>query len=137
MLRQAIHFSHANGFPAACYQKLFGYLRQDFEVGYVDAIGHDPAYPVTDGWPHLVRQLIDCVSARYPGPVIGVGHSLGGFLSFLAAIQRPELFSAIVVMDAPVVGYFKSKALEISKRIGMVDRVTPGRGTRKRRSEWS
>ncbi len=135
-MRPPLHFAHANGFPAGSYRKLFAYLESHFAVGAIELIGHDPRYPVTDGWPHLTEQLIDHLWSSYREPVIGVGHSLGGFLTFLAAIARPELFRAIVLMDSPVLGYFKSKALAVSKSIGMVDRVTPAAGTRDRRSRF-
>ena len=59
MSRDILHFSHANGFPAACYRKFFSYLEPDFRISSINCIGHDPGYPVTDGWPHLVAQLID------------------------------------------------------------------------------
>ena len=46
-----LHFSHANGFPAACYRKMFSYLDRVFEIGYINMIGHDPQRPVTERWP--------------------------------------------------------------------------------------
>ena len=46
----------------------------------MEAIGTDPRYPVTEGWPHLVEQLLHSIKE----PVFGVGHSLGGYLNFLA-----------------------------------------------------
>jgi pimeloyl-ACP methyl ester carboxylesterase len=135
-MRDAIHFSHANGFPALCYAKLFRGLSARFDVGYIDAIGHDPRYPVTDNWPHLVEELIDHVRLRYRRKVVGVGHSLGGYLTFMAAMQRPELFKAIVLLDAPLIGYLKSRGLEMTKRIGIIDRITPAGSTKNRRREW-
>jgi len=134
--RAVLHFAHANGFPAGCYRTLFAALGTRFDVGAIERIGHDPRYPVTDGWPRLVDQLVDHLERRYRTPVIGVGHSLGGFLTFLAAIARPDLFHAIVVMDAPVIGYFKSKALALTKSLGAIDRVTPAAGVRNRRSRF-
>jgi pimeloyl-ACP methyl ester carboxylesterase len=136
MSRDILHFSHANGFPAACYRKFFHYLETDFRIGSVNCIGHDPAYPVTDGWPHLVAQLIDHLSRHYRAPVVGVGHSLGGYLTFMAAVQRPELFKCIILLDAPIIGYFKGGALGMAKRLGLVDRITPAHATRDRRSDW-
>jgi pimeloyl-ACP methyl ester carboxylesterase len=132
----SLHFAHANGFPVGCYRKLFGYLAPHFRVGGIDLIGHDPRYPVSDGWSHLTAQLIDHLQANYDEPVIGLGHSLGGFLTVLAAVRRPELFRAIVLLDSPVLGFFKSKALAMSKSIGMVDRVTPAAGVRERRAQF-
>ena len=137
MSRDILHFSHANGFPAACYRKFFRYLEPDFRVGSINCIGHDTSYPVTDGWPHLVAQLIDHLSAHSRSPVVGVGHSLGGYLTFMAAVQRPELFKCIILLDAPIIGYFKGTAFGMLKRLGLVDRITPAHATRERRSDWA
>src|SRR5512138_3558064 len=55
-----IVFSHANSFPASTYGILFKGLRaRGFVVRAVERYGHDPRYPVTDNWPHLVQQLHD------------------------------------------------------------------------------
>ena len=136
MSRDILHFSHANGFPAACYRKFFDCLASDFRIGSINCIGHDPAYPVTDGWPHLVAQLIDHLTSHYRAPVVGVGHSLGGYLTFMAAVQRPELFKCIILLDAPIIGYFKGTALGMLKRLGLADRITPAHATRERRRDW-
>ncbi len=129
-------FSHANGFPAPCYDKLFAALAEDFEIRYVPRIGHQPEYPVSDGWPALQHELVDFV-AQGPHPVVAVGHSLGGFVSFMAAVARPELFSALILLDAPIIGPLKARGLEVSKRFGFVDRVTPARATLNRRQHWA
>ncbi len=113
-------------------------LRARYRVGYVEAIGTDPRYPPTEGWPHLVEQLIAVLERDYGGePVLGVGHSLGAYLNFLAAVRRPELFRAIVLLDAPVIGALRGRALGVAKRLGMVDRFTPAGMTRERRSVWT
>jgi len=135
--RDVLHFSHANGFPAACYRKFFAGLAPEYRVGSINCIGHDPAYPVTDGWPHLLAQLIDHLERRNRAPVVGVGHSLGGYLTFMAAVQRPELFKCIILLDAPIIGYFKGHAFGMLKRLGLVDRITPAHGTRERRRDWA
>lgn len=133
-----LHFAHANGFPAPCYEAMLAPWRQRFRVGYIEAIGTDPRYPPTEGWPHLVEQLIDSLERDYGGePVYGVGHSLGAYLNFLAAVRRPALFRAIVLLDAPVIGALRGRALGVVKRLGMVDRFTPAGMTRERRSVWT
>lgn len=91
---------------------------------------------MTEGWPHLVEQWIAFVEGAGE-PVCGVGHSLGGYLNFLAAARRPELFRAIVLLDAPIIGPIRGSMLGATKMLGVVDRVTPARGTRQRRSTWS
>ena len=113
-------------------------LAPRYRIGAIEAIGTDPRYPVTEGWPLLVQQLVDTLERERAGePVYGVGHSLGGYLTFLAAAQRPDLFRAIVMIDAPVIGALKGRLLGASKRIGIVDRVTPAGATRDRRAEWA
>jgi pimeloyl-ACP methyl ester carboxylesterase len=135
--RPALHFAHANGFPASCYAALLHPLSFTCEVSWIDALGTDPRFPVTEGWPGLVDQLIDDLEANYSGiPVYGVGHSLGGYLNYLAAVRRPELFRAIVLLDAPIIGPFRGSMLGATKRLGIVDRVTPAGATRDRRSTW-
>ena len=107
-------------------------LASQFSVTWMEAIGTDPRFPVTEGWPHLVDQLIESIKE----PVYGVGHSLGGYLNYLAAVRRPELFRAIVLLDAPIIGPFRGSMLGATKRLGIVDRVTPAGATRDRRSTW-
>jgi pimeloyl-ACP methyl ester carboxylesterase len=132
-----LHFSHANGFPAACYRKMFSFLEPEFEIGYINTIGHDPRFPVTDNWPHLVDELIEYLCRHYREPVVGVGHSLGGYLTTLAALERPELFRALIVLDSPVFGALTGAAFGMVKRFSFIDRVTPAGATRGRRSEWA
>lgn len=135
-VRPALHFAHANGFPGACYRKLFSFLAADFDVVYLPAAGHDPRFPVSDGWPLLVEELIASVAGSGRAPVLGVGHSLGGYLTCLAALRRPDLFRAIILLDAPILGPFQGSALQLVKRIGLIDRVTPAGSTKYRRRAW-
>jgi len=111
-------------------------LRADFSVSWIDTIGTDPRFPVTEGWLHLIDQLVVALEDKGE-PVYGVGHSLGGYLNYLAAVRRPELFRAIVLLDAPIIGPFRGGMLGAVKRLGIVDRVTPAGATRDRRSTWA
>jgi pimeloyl-ACP methyl ester carboxylesterase len=112
-------------------------LERHYRVAAIEAIGTDPRYPVTERWLHLVEGLEDALERNWRGePAFAVGHSLGGYLTFLAAARRPELFRAIVLLDAPVLGSIKGTLLGATKRFGIVDRVTPAGATRDRRAEW-
>jgi pimeloyl-ACP methyl ester carboxylesterase len=135
--RRILQFSHANGFPAPCYRTFFSGLEDTFEIHYVERIGHDPRYPVSDEWVNLVDELVDHIVSRHDRPVIGVGHSLGGYLTALAATARPELFDAVILLDAPILAPFQGSAVKLAKRIGLIDRVTPAAATRYRRREWA
>jgi pimeloyl-ACP methyl ester carboxylesterase len=138
-----IVFSHGNSFPAGTYSMVFASLRQrGFDVAALDAYGHDPAYPVSDGWPHLVRHLHDFTrveSARRASPhaaVWLVGHSLGGYLSLMAALQHPTLACGVVLVDAPVLTGWRAGLIRLSKRTRLIGRVSPGATSRRRRTQW-
>ena len=33
-------------------------LASTFQISFIDAIGMDPRHPPTEGWPHLIDQLV-------------------------------------------------------------------------------
>lgn len=134
-MKPLLQFSHANGFPAPCYRMFLAALAKRFDVKYVRQFGHDPKFPVTDGWPHLAGELVADVE-RHGRPALAVGHSLGGYLSLLAAARRPELFHAAILLDAPLMSRFQGNALAFAKRVGFIDRVTLAGTTKGRRSTW-
>lgn len=135
-MKDFIHFAHGNGFPSLCYMQMLSGLEGRFDIGFIDRVGHDPLYPVTENWQHLVHELIASIKKQTTQPVIGVGHSLGGVLSFLAAIEEPELFKAVILLDSPIIGRFKSNMIRLAKSIGIIDRVTPAFRTKGRRGYW-
>jgi len=135
-----IVFSHANSFGAGTYGVLFTALRQrGFSVAAIDQFGHDPRYPVSSNWPHLVQQLVDFIQAqvqRSGAPVFLVGHSLGGYLSLMAASEAPELARGVLLLDAPVLGGWRASALGMAKHTLLVGSLSPGKVSRKRRNQW-
>ncbi|QQS42669.1 MAG: alpha/beta hydrolase [Acidobacteriota bacterium] len=136
MTTRRIHFAHANGFPSLTYTKLFSLLEPEFAIGYLEKHAHNPDYPVTDNWKHLAHELGDEIAERYTEPVIGVGHSLGGVLHLLASFDRPELFSAIVLLDAPIISPASSFGLKVLKTTGLLKRYPPASTTRFRRRSF-
>ncbi|MBA3600627.1 MAG: alpha/beta hydrolase [Acidobacteria bacterium] len=136
MSKQIIHFAHANGFPAKTYNKLFSYLESDFEIGYIERHAHNPKFPVTDGWERLRDELRDEIEKRYAQRIIGIGHSLGGILHFLVAVEKPELYEAIILLDAPIISRLSSGGVRILKTLDLLDRFSPSQITRFRRNLW-
>jgi len=137
----SIVFSHANSFPAGTYRVLFDLLRQrGFSVSAVERFGHDARYPVSNNWPHLVQQLADFAAAqqqRTGEPAFLVGHSLGGFLSVMAAARYPQLARGVLLIDSPLIGGWRASALGVAKQAQVVGAVTPGRISRARRNSWA
>ena len=136
-----IVFSHANSFPASTYKVLFRSLRgRGFTVKAVDQYGHDPRFPVSNNWPHLVQQLCEFTQteAQKAGqPVWLVGHSLGGYLSLMAAMRLPHLARGLVLLDSPVLGGWKSSAVGLAKQTGLVGSFSPGAISKRRRNSWA
>ena len=135
MTKPIVHFSHGNSYPSGTYRKCFAQLEDTFDIRAVDMYGHHPEYPVTDGWPKLVQQLIEQV-AGYGEPVILLGHSLGGMLSMMAAKQRPDLVRCVVMLDSPVVAGWRALLLRTMKALGWSSRFSPARFSHKRRKVW-
>lgn len=134
--RKVIHFAHGNGFPSPCYQKVLNYLKKDYDVFCIEKIGHNDDYPITDNWTYLVDELIASIEKQTDNPVIGVGHSMGGVLSFMASVKRPDLFQGIIALDSFLVGKIKLKMLQLAKKTGWIDRLTPAARTKNRRNHW-
>jgi pimeloyl-ACP methyl ester carboxylesterase len=108
-----------------------------------EKFGHDPAYPVTSNWPHLVQQLADFAAPEIQRHGQGawlVGHSLGGFLSLMCAARYPQLggqaIQGVLLIDSPVLGGWRARALELAKRTQLVGSISPGKISRKRRNAW-
>lgn len=133
-----IVFSHANGFPAGTYGVLFDAWRAaGWHVLAPEKFGHDPRYPVTSNWPHLRDELVDFVRIHAAGrPAMLVGHSLGGYLSLLAACHRPEIAAGVLLIDSPVVGGWRAHSVRVIKAAGLIGRVSPGKVSKTRRDRW-
>lgn len=139
MSQPLIVFSHGNSFPASTYGVMFEELRRrGFRVEAIEKFGHDPRYPVTNNWPHLVAQLSDFVQGfATQSPVFLVGHSLGGFLSLMTAAKKPAWVKGVVMMDSPLVAGWRANLLKVGKRIPMAEVFSPAAISRKRRDSWA
>jgi pimeloyl-ACP methyl ester carboxylesterase len=136
MNKPILHFAHANSYPAGTYRLFFEQLGQHYDVRALPLHGHNPTYPVDDGWKSLARELSDALAQRYTAPVILVGHSLGGILSLMAARRRPDLVRCVVLLDSPLVGGWRAAALRAMKAFNFEHRKAPSRHSVKRRNFW-
>jgi pimeloyl-ACP methyl ester carboxylesterase len=136
-LKPTLVFSHANGFPAGTYRLLLDLWRAaGWQVLAVPKFGHDARFPVTSNWPHLRDQLIHFIEANHAAPAYLVGHSLGGYLSLLAAARRPELAQGVVLLDSPLLPTWMARVVQFGKAFGVGERYSPGRVSKRRREHW-
>jgi pimeloyl-ACP methyl ester carboxylesterase len=73
----------------------------------------------------FVHDLIQFLDEQDAKNVIGVGHSLGAISTLAAALDRPELFSAVVLIDPVIFRQRMMLGLNTFRALGLVRRVHP------------
>ena len=130
--RQHAHeivFSHGNSFPSGTYSVLFDHLRQrGFDVSAVDRFGHDPRFPVTNNWPHLVEQLAEFAAEQVRasgGRCTWWAIHWAAFSSVMAAAMHPELARGVLMIDSPLISGWRATTVGVAKRTQVVGSVSP------------
>ncbi len=136
MKKEIIHFAHANGFPGGSYNEMLSHFSNEFRVIAIDRLGHNKRFPVNNNWSNLAEELISNIEENADSPVIGVGHSLGSILTFMAADKRPDLFKSIIMLDPPFFWGYAGRLFYLLKITGLADRFTPAGKSRGRKSTW-
>jgi pimeloyl-ACP methyl ester carboxylesterase len=97
------HFAHATGLCAGVYTKMVEDLLPHLKVVGCDFRGHGQTSAHADpsqlnNWNVFYDDLEGFF--RYLGqPIVAIGHSLGGTVSLKVAACRPELVSALILID--------------------------------------
>jgi len=99
-----LHFAHANGFPPQAYASFLEPFQKDFKIIASD---FRPLWKTEDhrkvkSWEVFANDLILFLDQQGLKNIIGMGHSLGGVSTLIAAMKRPDLFSKLILLD-PVV----------------------------------
>ena len=100
-------FAHANGFNAATYRSLLAPLSGSLRIWAPDLRGHGRTTLPTNtagrwNWHDHRDDLIGLLDAIDGPPVVLAGHSIGGTSGLLAAAERPERVSRLLLFD-PVI----------------------------------
>jgi len=100
-------FVHANGFNAYAYRTLLQPLSGALRIWAPDLRGHGrtrlPAQPQgRRSWKDHRDDLIALLDAVDGPPVVLAGHSIGGTSGLLAAAERPQRVSRLLLLD-PVI----------------------------------
>ena len=136
---QPLVFTHANGFPPGTYRALLELLAERFRVtAYANrALWSDGDPSEVTSWHPLAEDLRRGLDSRGQGPVVGVGHSIGGMLCLLAAARAPHVFSSLVVLDPVVFTGWPSFLWGWMKRLRQGRRFPLAAGALKRKDRWS
>lgn len=121
------HFAHATGLCAGVYAPLVELLRSRLEMIGMDDRGHGkteaPANPRRlKNWDIFVEDL-QLFFDHFKKPVIAIGHSRGATVSLLLAIKRPELISALVLIDPTILPYSWMWWWYLAKKTGVAKRI--------------
>lgn len=100
-------FAHANGFNAATYKSLLAPLSASLRILAPDLRGHGQTRLPTEmqgrrSWHDHRDDLVALLDSLDGPPVALAGHSMGGTSALLAAAERPDKVSRLVLFD-PVI----------------------------------
>ena len=129
-----IQFSHANGFPAKTYSVLFEHLK-DHTISAIDNLAENRVPPAIN-WHDLTEDVLESVG-KFKAPVIGVGHSLGGMLTLLAAAKKPDIFQTIILLDPPLFSLNKRRLISLLRALHVEDLFGPSGKSKKRRVNFA
>jgi pimeloyl-ACP methyl ester carboxylesterase len=123
---QSLHFIHANGYPPACYTSFFELLQTQYRVFgmLLRPLWANSNPNEIERWKPFSEDLLQFL-AQTPGPVIGVGHSIGAVVTLRAALRDPGKFRALVLID-PVL-FVPSFMLKwhLVRAVGFGDKLHP------------
>ena len=128
-----IQFSHANGFPAKTYSILFKYLK-DHTISAIENLAENRVPPAIN-WHDLAEVVLGSVG-KFKEPVIGVGHSLGGMLTLLAAAKKPNRFHTVILLDPPLFSLNKRRLISLLRVLHVEDLFGPSGKSKKRRDNF-
>lgn len=116
-----LHLAVANGFPPQTY---IPFVRE-FEGYRAVSLPPRPLWsdePPPDkmlNWRDLVGQdLIDGIRAYDLTDITAIGHSFGGVATMVAAMQEPQRFRAIVILDPPILPPLKLLFMRLGRALG-------------------
>lgn len=132
-------FTHANGFNAYAYRTLLQPLSGALRIWAPDLRGHGrtrlPAQPQgRRSWKDHRDDLIALLDAIDGPPVALAGHSIGGTSGLLAAAERPERVSRLLLLDPVIWRREMVLAMHLPWIGRVVERSPMVTGTLKRRA---
>jgi pimeloyl-ACP methyl ester carboxylesterase len=102
--RPSVLLLHATGFHARLWDQVVAHLPRGTHVVAVDLVGHGRSYrPATlIDWPANAAALLPLVDRFAGTPLVACGHSGGGYILGWLAVQRPDAFRHLLLIDPTI-----------------------------------
>ena len=138
---EPLHFLHGNGFCGLTLAPLAEEITDGSQpLLFTDLPGHGASegqdVHAQPDWNDMADRVANSIAARIDRPVTGIGHSMGGVVTLLAAARYPDLFTRVVLLD-PVL--FSREVIfyqRLMRKTGLWQRTSLVRSVAGRRSEW-
>ena len=134
-----MHIALANGFPPESYKPLL----QPFTARYrVVCLPPRPLWPEAHdpkkfgSWRDMGADLLAGLRHYELTDIVGVGHSMGGVATMLAAIAEPQRFRALVLLDPVFMSPSRSRGIRLMQWLGQAKRIPLAKGALNRRRQW-
>jgi pimeloyl-ACP methyl ester carboxylesterase len=88
------------------------------------------------GWRVMAGDLVRGLDEMGLAQVIGIGHSMGGDLTLWAAVWRPDLFRAVVLIDPVILPPAWLWVVRLMRLLGLRGRLPLVQGALRRRRVW-
>jgi len=117
---------------------LFEFLKSNF---HVFGMKLRPLWPDSNpeeiqDWFPFTDDLLRFLDEQNPGPVIGVGHSVGGIVTLRAALREPKRFQGVVLIDPVLFPPLRIAEWNIARRLGLGYKAHPLIGGALKRRRW-
>jgi pimeloyl-ACP methyl ester carboxylesterase len=136
-----MHIAVANGFPPQTYQPLLAPFTADYHVVSLPpralwpSIGEPPS-EVGD-WTELADDLLAGMAEHNLDDMIAIGHSFGAIASMLAAIEQPQRFRALIMLDPTMLPPAIMNAFRDARQQGQVPRFPLIEGAQNRTDQFA
>ncbi len=133
------HLAPANGFPPQVYAPLLAHLSDRLApFALVPYAMRAPVPPRRDlEWVALADEMAHHLQARGARDLVGLGHSLGGVLTLMAAVRYPGLFRALVLMDPVFLPPWVLWGMRVLRALRQEGRFPLARKARRRRAVFA
>ena len=134
---QTAHFYGGNGFALGVYEPLLSDLAQHLNITALTMRGEWYDKPTAD---KMTREedadvLIEFVQKTQDKPIIGIGHSQGATATTMAAAKRPDLFSALYLLEPVTFTNQQGKLYSLVPRMVKMTRE-PFKSTQVKQADW-